>query len=209
MKRIVALLIIGICLAGFPGPVICAMSSTNYFIFADSVETGGGLSTGGVYGLQDTAGESPAGFSTSSAYEIRAGYQFMERGYLSLLISSDAIDLGTLSASAVNSDSTTATVTTDSITGYSLSISAVSGTSISAVADGTVTAGSEEYGFSAAGTESGVSGDVAVAASTLVSSSSGPITNSATVMTFKASMSSATTPGSHSQTVAVSASANI
>lgn len=209
MKRMAALLIIGICLAGFPGPVICAMSSTNYFIFADSVETGGGLSTGGVYSLQDTTGESPAGFSTSSAYEIRAGYQFMERGYLSLLISSDSLNLGALDQGSVSSAATTATVNTDSITGYSLSISAVSGTSIAAVADGTVTAGSEEYGFSAAGTESGVTGDVAVAASTLISSFSGPITMSATVMTFKASKSPASAPGSYSQTVTIAASANI
>lgn len=209
MKRMLALLIIGICLAGFPGPVICAMSSTNYFIYADTVETGGGLSTGGVYGLQDTAGESPVGFSSSSAYEIRAGYQFMERGSLSLIISSNSLNLGTLSATAVNSGSTTATVTTDSVTGYSLSISSVSGTSVAAVTDGTVTAGSEEYGFSASGAESSVTGDVAVAASTLVASTSSPITDSATIMTFKASMSPSTVGGSYGQTVTIAASANI
>lgn len=186
-----------------------AMSSTNYFIYADSIETGGGLSTSGTYSLQDTTGESPAGFSTSSAYEIRAGYQHMERGYISLTIDNLSLNLGTLSDSAVNSASTNATVGTDSATGYTLSTSAVSGTSIANVADGTVTAGSEEYGFSGSGSENQISGDVGVTAGVLIASTSSPITNSQTTLTFKASMSPSTAGGSYSQTITIAASANL
>lgn len=209
MKQLFALFIVGALIIGLPKSVNAEMSSTNYFIYADTVETGGGLSTGGVYSLEQTTGESPAGFSTSSAYEIRAGYQHMERGYLSLTISSNSLDLGTLSASAVNSAATTVTVGTDSGTGYSLSISSVSGSAVAAVADGTVTAGSEEYGFSASGSESQVTGDVAVSASTLVAVTTTAITGSATLMTFKASMSASSLSGTYSQTVAITATANL
>lgn len=185
------------------------MSSTNYLIFADSVDTGGGLSTSGVFSLQDTTGESPAGFSTSSAYQIRAGYQFMERGYLSLDIDVASLNLGTLSTASVSSASTTATVSTDSETGYTLSTTAVVGAGLAGVTDGAVTAGVEEYGFSAAGPENQIAGDVAVGTGVLIASTSTPITHSATTLTFKASVSPGSAAGNYSQTITIAAVANL
>jgi len=185
------------------------MSSTNYFIYADSIETGGGLSVGGAYSLEDTAGESPAGFINSAIYEIRSGYQHMERGYLSFIISNDSLNLGVLSTSAVNSASTTLTVGTDSATGYAVSFFSISGSMIAGVLDGTVTAGSEEYGFSATGSESQVTGDVAPAVSAIIASTSSPIFSSVTEMMFKASMSSATIGGNYNQSLILVASANL
>jgi hypothetical protein len=189
---------------------VCAlMTSTNYTIFADAVETGGGLSVGGAYSLEDTTGESPAAFSTSSAYEIRAGYQFMERGFLSLTLSDTALNLGTLSVPTVSSASTTATVSTDSTTGYNFSTTAVVGSMIASVGDGAVTAGAEEYGFSATGAQSQIAGDVAVAPSVLIAATGTPITGSQTVLTFKAAMTPSTVSGNYSQTITVTASANL
>lgn len=167
------------------------------------------MSTGGAYSLENTAGESPAGFSTSSVYEIRAGYQHMERGYISLYIDDNSLSLGALSTSTVNSASTTVTVSTDSATGYTLGIGAVVGTMIAPVTDGVVTSGSEEYGFSASGSESVVSGDVAVASATAVASAGSQIEGSQTIVTFKASRSPVTTAGSYSQSITLTASANI
>lgn len=198
-----------LALAAIPFHVSAAMSSTNYFIYADTVETGGGFSASGSYSLEGTTGESPTHFASSSAYEIRAGYQYMERGYLSLDISDNSLNLGTLSVTAVNSALTTLTVSTDSLTGYSMSISSVVGAGLTAVVDGTVTAGSEEYGFSASGPENQVVGDVGVTAGTIIAATSSAIFNSATDMIFKASMNSGSPAGSYSQTVTVSASANI
>jgi hypothetical protein len=201
--------ILALIMAAIPVNVFAAMSSTNYYIYADSVETGGGLSTGGVYSLEGSLGESPSDFSTSSAYEIRAGYQYMERGYLSIIVATPSLNLGTLSTSSVSSASTDVTVSTDSATGYNMSISAVSGSVITAVGDGAVSAGSEEYGFSASGSDSQIVGDVAVAASTLVAATSTPTGGGVTNMTFKASINGSTASGNYSQTVTVSASANI
>lgn len=209
MRQLFVLFIVASIAFCTASPAISAMSSTNYYIYADSVETGGGLSTGGAYSLENTVGESPAGFSSSSVYEIRAGYQHMERGYISLYIDDNSLGLGSLSTSTVNMASTSVTVSTDSVTGYTMAIGAVVGTMIASVSDGAVTSGSEEYGFSAAGSESVVSGDVAVAAATPVAAASFPIDGSQTVMTFKASRSVGTTAGVYSQTVTLTASANI
>jgi hypothetical protein len=209
MKGLFLCFTISVLALSFPGQIICSMSSPNYFIYADSIETGGGLSAGGVYSIEDTTGESPAGFINSAIYEIRSGYQHMERGYLSFTISENNINLGTLNTSAVNSASTTLMVSTDSVTGYDMFISSVAGTMIAAVIDGTVTAGHEEYGFSAFGPESQIIGDVAPVAATLIASTSSPIYSSEIVMTFKASMSSATVSGNYNQSIVVSASANI
>lgn len=198
-----------LAMAAVPFNVFAAMSSTNYYIYADSVDAGGSFSSGGAYTLQDTIGESPSDFSSSSAYEIRAGYQYMERGYLSMDISDNALNLGTLSTGAINTAITTVTVGTDSISGYSMSMSAVAGAGLAAVSDGAVSIGSEEYGFSASGSESQVVGDVAVAAGTIVSATSTAIDPSATDISFKASIDAASAVGSYSQTVTMSASANL
>lgn len=209
MKGFLSWFIISILTLSFPGQIICAMSSTNYFIYADSIETGGGLSVGGAYSLEDTAGESPAGFSNSAIYEIRAGYQHMERGYISFTISHNSLNLGVLSTSAINSASTTLTVGTDSVTGYAVSFFSVSGSMISGVSDGTVTVGSEEYGFSAVGSESQVVGDVAPAVSAIIASTSSPAFSSITEMMFKASMSGTTVSGNYNQSLILVASANL
>lgn len=192
----------------FPLNVLGAMSSTNYYIYADAIDSGGNLSTAGIYSLQDTFGESPVGFTTSTWYEIREGYQAMERGYLIMTIDNTSVNLGSLSQSVVNSASTTVTISTDSSTGYALSIQSVSGTGLTAVSDGTVSAGSEEYGLSADGDDSLISGDVAVSAGTSLASSAVAIENSPTILTFKASMNAATVVNIYSQTVTLSASAN-
>ena len=204
-----ALLIITLIAIGMPCPAFSEMSSTNYQIYADTMQSGGTLSESGVYALQDTVGESASDFTTSSIYEIRAGYQYMERGYVSLDLSATSLNLGVLSTSSISSAATTATVGTDSESGYALSITGVSGTMITAVSDGVVTAGSEEYGFSANGPESAISGDAAVAASTLIASSASAIDPSAIVLTFKASQSPSSAAGTYSQAVTLAAVANI
>jgi hypothetical protein len=209
MKQWVALFVIGLIIIGMPHPVISEMSSSNYEIYADGVLNGGGFSSSGEYNLEDTVGELSSGFSSSSAYDIRAGYQYMERGYLSFEMSSASLDLGILSTSTVNSATTTITVGTDSQTGYTLTITGVSGTSIAAVSDGTVTAGNEEYGFAAIGGASLIAGDTAVATSTIIASYVSPIDGSATDLVFKASKSLSTTVGNYTQTISIAAAANI
>lgn len=191
-----------------PAHLLAAMSSTDYYIYADNVGVGGALSTGGIYSVEDTVGESPAGVASSSIYEVRGGYQYMERGSMSLFISESALNLGTLSSSTVSIATTTATVTTDSSTGYTMSVGAVSGTSLAAVADGEVTTSSEEYGIAVSGVGAAFANERAIAATLALASSSTPVSGDATILTFKASMANGSAAGAYSQTVTVSATAN-
>lgn len=192
----------------FPFVSLGMMSSSNYTIYADSVDAGGVFSSGGAYSLEDTTGESPAGFVTSSVYEVRGGYQAMDWTSLSMNISSTNLDLGTASTTQINSASTTVTITTDSSSGYSMSISNISGTSLASVVDGSVTAGQEEYGLAISGSDALFSDDRGITGGLSLASTSTAATNSATVLTFKASISASTASGARSQSITLNGSVN-
>ncbi|OGH92511.1 MAG: hypothetical protein A2534_01015 [Candidatus Magasanikbacteria bacterium RIFOXYD2_FULL_39_9] len=194
----------------FPSASFGVMSSTNYTIFADSIDAGGVLSTSGTYSLEDTIGETPTGGSvTSSVYEVLAGYQAMDWSVLVLDVDTNTINLGTLSTSAVTTSSATLSVTVDASSGYVLSVGSVSGTSLTAVADGAVSAGTEEYGIAVSGIDAAFADDQAITAGLNVSSSSTLVTYAETVVTFKAAISSASAAASLSQSITFSASTSI
>ena len=192
-----------------PIPTSAVMTSTNYYIYADTIDTGGILSTSSAYRIQDTIGETSASFTTSSSYIIHGGFQGSEQGSLSLTFSASAVGLGSLTTGAVASGSSIATITTDSATGYSLSIGSVSGSSLASVSDGTVTAGVEEYGVAVSGTDSAFVTDQGVTAGLVLASFNAPVNNSQTTLTFKAAISGASSAGAYSQTVTIAASANL
>jgi len=207
--KLLVLVILALVTFSLPTNLLAAMSSADYYIYADTVDTGGIFSTGGDYTLDSSAGESsPAGFSNNGTYEMRGGYQAMDRGYINIYISDASLSLGTLNAAIVGSASTVATISTNASTGYVLQVGSVSGTALASVADGSVTAGSEEYGVSGAGAQNSISGDVAVAAALILASSTVAIDGSATTFTFKAAMSPSSVAGDYSQIVTLSASAN-
>lgn len=183
--------------------------NTTYHIYADAVDAGGILSTGGIYNLEDTIGEAFATSTSGGVYQVRGGYQAMTSSSVSIAVSNSSLNLGALSNLAVNTASTAVTVNTDDESGYALSIGSVSGTSLAAVADGAVTAGSEEYGFAASGGDSILVGDWAVVANQPISASSTAANNSVTTLTFKASVGGATVSGVYTQNIVLQASANL
>lgn len=201
--------IVSILALGSPLVAAADMTSTNYHIYADTVGVNGGdFSSSASYNLQDTLGESPAGFVSSTTYDLRGGYQAMEPGDLSISISKSALNLGELTTNQVNSDSTVATVTSAAATGYSLSIGAASGSMPASVTDGAVTAGSEEYGFSASGNNAVATADTAVAVNTVIAAVNRATLNDATTIIFKASRASGSAANTYSQSVTLTVSAN-
>jgi len=196
-----------------PQNVNALMTSTNYTIFADDFDSGL-VFTSATYRLEGTAGESPVGSASSSTYQIIGGYNAMDRTQLTLNISDTALDLGTLLKTKVSSASTIVTVMTDDDSGYTLSISAASwGTfSMPNVSDGAVTTGTEEYGFSISGTDASgalTGQDNAVAAVTLMSSSTAVVNSSSSTLTFKASIDANTDTGARSQSITITVSNNL
>jgi len=208
MRKILATIFIFGILA-MPLRADCLMTSTQYTIYADSIDTGGIFSSGGIYEIEDTIGESPVGSVTGGIYEVRGGYQYMSSSTLSILVSASSVNLGVFYPSVVRTADSVVTISTVSDSGYTLSINSVSGTSMTAVADGAVTAGSAEYGMAASGADSLVSGDVAVTAPLSLASSATPVQNRQTTLTFKASMAWSTAlSASYSQNIVLVASAN-
>ncbi len=193
----------------FPSASWGLMSSTNYTIFADSIDSGGVLSASGTFSLQDTVGESPVGSSTSSVYEVIGGYQAMDWSVLTIGIDTTTINLGTLVIDQVATSSVIVTVTADADTGYVLSVASISGTSLGNVSDGSVTPGQEEYGVAVSGLDAAFSNDRAIVAGLSLSSSSTPVASAQTTLTFKATMGTASVAGGRSQSVTLTASTNI
>lgn len=208
MKKISFLLLL-ITVLICPQIVKGDMSSATYEIYADVVADGGVLSTGGTFSLEDTVGESAIGSITAGTYVVQGGYQAMTMGAIAMSVSDATLSLGELSASSVKTDNTIVTVTTDNASGYTLSTGVVSGTSISSVADGTVTAGSEEYGVAAAGADALLVGDVAITSALSVASSATPAAGNQTTLTFKASISGSSVAGSYTQTIPLIAAVNL
>lgn len=189
------------------------MSSTHYQIYADSIGVdGGNFSSSTSFSLTDTIGEPAAGTVSSTDYEVRGGFQAMDRGTLVVSVGNGGtINMGTLSPKTVGTASVDVAISTDSATGYELSISSVSGPAPLAdvVPPAVVTAGVEGYGFSASGPDSVISGDVPVQPS-LISSTSSPVISDVTTLIFKAAMGSGNYAGAgFSQTIGLTASANI
>lgn len=187
-----------------------AMSSTNYYIYADVISVGGVLSTSSAYSLQDTAGEPFAGFVTSSSYEIKGGYQAMEQDELSLSISDSALSLGSLvNYTASSTVSTNISVDSGSAGGFSLSISGVTGSILADVSDGAVDGdgSSEEYGIGVVGANAAFADDRSVVLGRVLASSTVSVVSN-TVLTFKAIRNASTAPNTYSQSVTLVASAN-
>lgn len=185
-----------------------AMNSDNYSIYADSFSVGGFYSTSTSYDLWDTAGEWPAGVSASSTYEIRAGFQAMEKGDLSLTISDTSLDLGSLGVSTVSSSTTDISITSASETGYTLVIASASASPITAVSDFEVTAGSEEYGMSISGIGANFLNDQSIISGRVIASSTVAVSNNVLTMKVKASRTATTVYGSKTQDIVLSLSAN-
>lgn len=211
MKKIICSLFI---IAELVNPIFSfsEMSSEHYQILGDQVGIGAGESSGGVYTLKDSSGALiTAGIIDSNAYEIRSGFYFMDSGVLSLDISPSSLSLGALSASTVKTAETSITVSTDSATGYTLAIDSVSAGGLTNVSDGTVTAGSEEFGFSGSGADCLLSPttDTSTTAGLPIASHSTAISFSTTTLTFKAAISNSTaSTASGAKTISFIVSAN-
>lgn len=102
-------------------------SSANYRIQSDSVNVGGVPASSASYNLNTTVGEVATGESTSASYKVKAGYQQMQGGTISITSPSDISFSRSLSVTDNTATaSTTWTVTTDISSGYNITITASS-----------------------------------------------------------------------------------
>jgi hypothetical protein len=105
---------------------VYAMNSSNYRINPDSINFGGGQSSGSSYNLEDTIGEVGSGTSSSTSYRTSAGYQEMLNSYLAVSAPADITMAPTINGLAGGIGNATASwaVTTDNAAGYQMHIQA-------------------------------------------------------------------------------------
>jgi hypothetical protein len=138
-------------------------SSSNFRIQSDTINSGGtDESTSNSYKAWDSIGEVGTGISSSTNYNIGAGYRQMEDNYISLTLSTSTIYLTPVISGLMGGTATgsaTWTVTTDSIPGYHLDIRATSSPAMRSgseiFADYTpATAGTPDFNWNLAGANS-------------------------------------------------------
>ncbi len=193
-------------------------TSTNYKLEGEFGNFGG-AKTSTNYRLTDTGGGFAPGIGTSSNYRNCSGFQCLIAQVPSITasLSTNAINLGTLSTSSVSTQSHTLSVTTN-VGGYTTTVVEdgelrIGGADINQVGDGEVTAGSEEYGL--ATSESGrdivqdsncgnspYTADPITTSVQTVAGNSGPTyTAETTTLCYAASITASTASGSYLQTL--------
>lgn len=188
-----------------------AMSSTNYRTLSEDFNCSGGQSNSTTYRLLDSVCDFAKNGLSSSTYRVDSGFPGMEDiPFITFALSATSVPLGTLTTASVYTGSTTATITTNANSGYAATIvedgnlRRSTGDDINDVGDGTVTAGSEEYGIRTTGSDGQYnSTDTAITGTPGVFASNAGPANSATTITFKAAISPLTVGGNYSHTVTI------
>ncbi len=204
-----------VCVFLLPAPLFAEdLDSTNFTIYGNSINAGGTRTTSTNFVLESTLGEI-SGVTTSTNFSSRAGFQALSpEPKITLTLSANSVNLGTLAVDTVSSASITVTVTTNASSGYSVRISEDGNLrngsdDIDDVTDGSVTAGSEEYGIRTSGTAGQYnSSDTAISGTVTIVSSSSAASAEETTVSFRASMQSTTVNASYSHTVAFTTVAN-
>lgn len=214
MKKICILFLINATLF-WPLTGYSQMTGGSYNIPIDSFSINDNSEiTGGNYSQLDSSGYNEMSTSTGNTYNLFAGFHEELANTVSLNLGASSVSLGSLSQASVSNSSIEATISTDSITGFTLSLTEdgnlrSGANDINDVADGSVTAGSEEYGIRTSGTDGLFnSTDNAITNNLNIASNLGSISNDVTTINFKASASSATTYGSYSHIVTFTLTAN-
>jgi hypothetical protein len=198
-------------------PLNSAMTGGDYSIPMDGfVVSDGVASSGGDYSLSDSMGDFAAGDISAGDYVLKGGIWSIDSSAISSSFDSTSVtlDFGATPLTTVASDSIILTVTTDSITGYAATATEdgnlrSGANDIDDVSDGSVTAGSEEYGFVTSGGDGQLASDTAIDGTVTVASKNSSASGSATTITFKAGISASTVVATtYEHTVTFSVSVN-
>lgn len=213
MKIGIHLIIFGFLLF-WARPIFSAMSGGDFTIYADSLSFIDTVTTSGdTFTITGSGGEFAATSTSGSTFEMRGGFQAAERGILTFSLSNSGFSIGPLSISAVSAGGVLLTISTDSETGYTIVLTEdgnlrSGGFDINDVSDGSVTAGSEEYGIVTTGSDAQISSDTGISGALTVASGYGRTTYKETTVVFRAAMDSNTTPATYSHRVTFTATVN-
>ena len=188
------------------------MSSTSFVITSDDLNAGGGNSSSTSFVSESTAGGTATGENTSStSFASCAGYPCTlqsEASEISFSVFPNVVLLDTLTSDMVITGSTTITTSMNSSSGYHTVaytdgyFRTDNGAYVGLVSDGTVTAGSNEYGVGLVGLDRVFSDDRAITTAPLdIATNPSSVTNSSVDVIFKVAASGMNPAGSYRQTV--------
>jgi len=135
-------------------------SSANYSIQSDSINVSGVRSSSATFIIEDTAGEIATGDSSSSSFNLYAGYQQMQRTFLSVSTAADVTMSPSIAgvSGGTSNGATSLTVITDNNAGYSMAISASTSpaleSALDSFADYSPSGGDPDFSFSVGSTAS-------------------------------------------------------
>ncbi len=123
MKKII--LLAAVFLFGVSWIPVFAMSSTNYKISADSINSGGSLGSSANYKSLDSIGEGFTGSGASANFKTNLGFEPMlqqnsSSTSLTFSLDSSTKNIGSITTGTPINSTTTASVTTDAVGGYDL-----------------------------------------------------------------------------------------
>lgn len=195
----------------FPVAIFAESSSSNYILWDSAVTGGGNRSTSTNYVDYGSAGDLSSSSLSSTNYQAAVGLQAMyEDARLTMSISSTSLVFSpdTLTPAVVSTASLNVTTATNSDFGYALTATEANpfqntvGDTIPDVADGTVSAGSNEFGIGVTGVDRAFTDDRAITPAPLVIASRDIwTTGTTTTVTVKVGVNSATTAGKYSGSI--------
>lgn len=194
-----------------PGLVLAQSTSTNFILWDTSINAGGGRTASTNYIDFSTVTDVGSDRLNSTNYRAYQGFEAIyEDSRITFSISPMSVTLSPnpLTTSSVSTGTTTATVSTNADFGYVLSATEASplqnqyAQTVADVSDGTVTAGSEEFGIAVSGSDAAFGTDQPLSGSPLtIASKSTWGASRATTVTFKASIAPATDAGEYAGAV--------
>lgn len=213
VQKTVAFVIIGFSVFLFSTSASALMESDSFTIWADTVSSGGNRSTSAGYIVDDTIGESATGEDQESDnYFALSGLPaIFQEPVLTFDLSDDAIELSPdLQTDEISDDSYTLTISTNAQFGFNAQVIEDGNfrdgaDEINDVADGEVTAGSEEYGLAVTGDDADFIDDEAIpdpaGTALIIATRDNWVSNSVTTVTHKASVSGSSAHGDYSHVV--------
>lgn len=207
--------LVGVLLLVNPAPLKADMSGGNFRIYTDSFSfVDGGFISGGNYSITATGDYGTATTTVGGTFILHGGQQVGNVGILSFSVSPTSIAFGTLANNTVAASNVTLTVSTDSATGYTVSLApdgalrTATGKTFANVGDGSVTAGSEEYGVRTSGSAGTLSSDTAVSTGLVVASGTGSAASEQTTLRFSIASAPGSVGGDYNQAITLTLTVN-
>lgn len=211
MSKYVSFAIVAAFLIALPYAVWAESSSSSYILWGNAVTGGGNYSTSANFRLFQSVADLSNEALDSANYHMAVGFEAIyEEPIITMSVSPNVVALAPdpLTTGAVSTANTTVTVSTNADFGYSVTATAIAefaneaAYALDGVADGSVTAGTEEFGIAVAGTDAAFGDDQAVSSTPLTIASRNIWGADRTVtVTIKAAIDDSSAAGEYSGTI--------